>query len=142
MPGKVPRAIKPLGFRRHPQSDRAALNYAENAVETALDGAGVRLDFSEESVHEVDRLLTRMRENAASKSDKATIVFFARLFGYYVGEVFRRYHGGKWGVARDVLSPAIEDERGNVHTPIVAARDHLEGNGSIAEFYRRISSAA
>ena len=146
MPRKLPKSRKPLGFKCLPQSDRVAANYAQNAIETARDGADLVLDFSESSVEKVDRLLTRTRKKAGtSKQDKGMLGLFAMMFGSYVGEVFRRHHGGKWGWAREVMPrhpQAVEDGNGNVYTPVIAAEDHLAGKGSIAEYYRRMTAEA
>ena len=146
MPQKLPKSRKPLAFKRIAQTDRVAANYAQHAIDAARDGADLVLDFSEASIDEVDRLLTRTRDKAGtSEQDKRMLGLFAQMFGFYVGEVFRRHHGGTWGWAREVmprLPQAVEDEKGNVHTPLIAAEDHLEGKGSIVEYYRQMTTSA
>ena len=80
-----------------------------------------------------------------SKQDKGMLGLFATMFGFYVGEVFRRHHGGKWGWAREVMPrhpQAVQDGKGNVHTPLIAAEEHLAGKGSIAAYYRRMTAEA
>jgi hypothetical protein len=39
-----------------------------------------------------------MRSSAAHGRTDEQVLQFAKLFGSYIGEVFRRNHGGRWGI--------------------------------------------
>ena len=130
-------------FQRVRSIDRVARNYAGHAVRGAEVDAGVKLDGSERSVEQVDKVLTLYRTGPRFRSrNRGVLHHRAREFGYYVGEVFRRHHGGTWGMVREVLSEGIKDRRGNVHTPVFAAERHLSGKASILDSYRKMVAEA
>jgi hypothetical protein len=94
--------------------------YALDAVDHAKGASSVELDFSEESVAQVEAILTQLHD-AMPKG------FFARLFGRgpssddvltmckmygsYVGEVLRRAHGGEWALIDGQVTLTNGDER-------------------------------
>jgi hypothetical protein len=77
--------------------------YAERAVELARD-FDVQLDFSENSVQELERILAQLHEEhraftAERKPEQAVeeqMVMMCKLWGGYLGEVVRRRWGGDW----------------------------------------------
>lgn len=87
------------GFTPSRKVERIASAYAEDARDLARDGFGIELDWSDESVREVERILAYM---AASLRDanppEDRIDQAGKMFGSYVGEVCRRNHGAAWGV--------------------------------------------
>jgi predicted dehydrogenase len=80
------------------------LEHAARAVETARDEFRINLDFSEQSLSEVDRILTAMYFNRdrglvarlLNKSQEQEIREQAKTWGGYVGEILRRKWGGRW----------------------------------------------
>jgi hypothetical protein len=85
--------------------------YALDAVDHARASSGVELDFSIESVREVERVLDLMFKRkprgffgslfrrAPSPEDIST---FAKMYGGYVGEVVRKVRGGEWYMDSEV----------------------------------------
>jgi hypothetical protein len=79
--------------------------YAQDAVDMAKANFGVELDYSEASVQKVEECLTKLHDTipkgflgkllgrGPSADD---ILQVSKMFGGYVGEVFRKYHGGAW----------------------------------------------
>jgi len=80
--------------------------YAQQAVEIARD-FNARLDYSENSVMELESILARLAEDMANdtandasqagpSSDDLTEI--CKLWGSYFGEVIRRRFGGDWSI--------------------------------------------
>jgi hypothetical protein len=55
------------------------------------------LDWSDASVAHIETLLAKCHEQMVNPTDEQ-VLQFAKLFGSYVGEVFRRTHGATWGI--------------------------------------------
>jgi hypothetical protein len=84
--------------------------YAQDAVDMARNNFSETLDYSERSIRIVERCLGKLHDSlpkgffgklfgrGPSAEDLHTV---AKMFGGYVGEVFRKHHGGEW-----VLEPA------------------------------------
>ena len=79
-----------------------ASSNAHDAIGTAKELYNVELDFSEESVELVERILAEVssvltKDGFESQSEWETaMAHHAGLWGSYVGEVFRRHRGGEW----------------------------------------------
>ena len=81
--------------------------YAEDGVDYARSRFGESLDYSEASVEAVERcldqmyrevprgLLGRLFKKSPSVEEKDVA---AKMFGGYVGEVYRKHHGGEWAL--------------------------------------------
>ena len=77
-----------------------AHQFGEKAVDLADEHAGLALDFSIESLRDLDELLTMWHEQGNTCDSMSTTVYF---FGCYLGEVIIRNLGGAWSesTARD-----------------------------------------
>ena len=85
--------------------------YAQDAVDHAKENFQLDLDFSTESVREVEETLASMfsaipkgllaRIFGRAPSDEV-IWSFAKMYGGYIGEVLRRAGGGEWFIDEDV----------------------------------------
>ncbi|MCJ7583333.1 MAG: hypothetical protein MUO30_00985 [Anaerolineales bacterium] len=74
---------------------------ANNAVNAAKDKFGIRLDFSENSLQQLEILLQQAHEGykkvpSSGNSLNIPIENTVRVWGSYFGEVFRRSLGGDW----------------------------------------------
>lgn len=78
--------------------------YSEDAVELARERFKVNLDFSEDSLKQVEEILAILH-NALPKGkaklikrgpSKEDIIQMAKIWAGYVGEVMRRRWGGEW----------------------------------------------
>ena len=76
-----------------------AAAYSLDAIDIARANFGKDLDWSEASVELVEDILTELHDAMASErpSDE-TIWRMSKAFGSYIGEVFRRANGGRWGM--------------------------------------------
>ena len=77
----------------HPFPDLGAMmeGYAHGAVEVANSDYRQKLDFSAESIHELDEILVLVAEDPNIDLD-----YESRLWGSYLGEVLRRRYAGGW----------------------------------------------
>lgn len=82
---------------------------AEQAVATALERFEVTLDYSIESIKDLDRILDRQHQQiprglsrlTQKGPPESTIQASARVWGGYLGEVIRRQWGGQWSLAEE-----------------------------------------
>ena len=90
--------------------------YAEDAVEVALQGFGVKLDYSESSIELVEQILGMYYQTIPkgffarlfkSKPSTEELSQVSKKFGGYIGEVFRRSHGGEWGFNHEISPGSI-----------------------------------
>src|SRR5262245_42301533 len=79
--------------------------YAEDAVRAARQ-RNVNLDYSEQSVEEVERLLGELHEemhscsSSSSQTEEQRLDEISRVWGGYLGEVVRRRFGGEWTIEK------------------------------------------
>jgi len=75
--------------------------YALDTVDLAKSQFGVQLDWSDASIENVEKALVKMHASYIASTPRPTqeqVMSFAKGFGSYVGEVYRRNHGGEWGM--------------------------------------------
>ena len=72
--------------------------YAKDAVDFAGQKFGTKLDWTDESIAKVEMILGQLRASMPTPRPPDEVIWnFAKAFGSYVGEVFRKNHGGEWG---------------------------------------------
>lgn len=82
----------------HDSLDSMIHSYAQQAVSLAHE-FHARLDFSENSVMEVETILARLsREMPQSKPSSDDVSEICKIWGSYLGEVVRRRFGGDWSI--------------------------------------------
>ena len=87
------------GFVVDDKLQEIAEAYALDAVDFARDHFALQLDWSDRSVQHIETILTRFHnELSRAKPSEDQIFQFAKMFGSYVGEVFRRNQGARWGM--------------------------------------------
>ena len=82
---------------------------AQDAVATASEQAGFSLDFSEDSIQLVDKTIAEILHKFPDESQEDKAVFtICNIFGAYLGEVFKKHHGGEWQYSdADANAPSI-----------------------------------
>lgn len=86
-------------FAQDPKVQPIAEAYALQAVDFAKNNFDTDLDWTDHSVARVEELLATLHDQIAVAKPSAQEIFdMAKLFGSYVGEVFRRNHGATWGL--------------------------------------------
>jgi hypothetical protein len=134
---------------QHPPTPEFASRHAEIVVKAARDISGVELDYSPQSLDDVDRILRGFHAEGLRADQIGETVF---SFGCYVGEVMVRRDRGLWKLASETNLPrehhdgndamVIELPNGVVCNPIGKAFKLLErGEGeSVAYFYQVFTS--
>jgi len=117
--------------------------YALDAVDHAKANFGVALDWSDRSIAKVETILARLHadyvKSKAQIPDDA-IATMAKGYGSYIGEVYRRNHGGEWGMMTlDGLDfPAVKARNGTAFWPIGRVTNRIKnGSGDNVAFYYR-----
>ncbi len=75
--------------------------YAQEAVDMAKKAFDISLDWSDSSIANVEKALAMMHSSFITTNPRPTddqAMSFAKLYGSYIGEVYRRNHGGEWSV--------------------------------------------
>jgi len=78
---------------QYPPTIEYAAKHAEIIVKATKDINGIELDYSPESLKEVDRIVLGFHESGLKLKQVAETVF---SFGCYAGEVIIRNLGGRW----------------------------------------------
>lgn len=88
--------------------------YAQDAVDMAKANFGEDLDYSERSIQKVERCLRQLHETIPKGTfgklfgrgpSQDEIETVGKMFGGYLGEVFRKHHGGEWLIEEIPGSP-------------------------------------
>lgn len=88
-----------MEFSEDAQYQAVAEAYALDAVDFARDTMNSTLDLSDQSIRLLEEILDVFHRNIgeARPSDEQ-IVNFSKMWGSYLGEVFRKNHGAIWGM--------------------------------------------
>jgi hypothetical protein len=75
--------------------------YAQDAVEHARASSGVALDYSFGSLEDVENILEKLHrslppEPSGERPTQKDIDTVSKMYGGYIGEVFRKVGGGEW----------------------------------------------
>lgn len=137
----APRDGLVLNLKYEPVPEHAPA-FAADIVDSSREVAGVRLDYTPDSLVAVDEILEGFRADGVTSNQVGETLFG---FGCYVGEVFVRNAGGEWRRTeatpmRDVagLAFVIELPDGSYCNPMGKVFKRLD-NGpvdSLAYFYR------
>jgi hypothetical protein len=101
----------------HPNLGAMMECYAQAAAELGAGEFRLKLDFSEESVDELDEILVRVGE-----SPELDVNFEVQLWGSYLGEVLRRRYAGSWELTQypgGVAAVPAVDVRGSRLFPLM-----------------------
>jgi hypothetical protein len=88
-------------FRPDDNIARIAAAYCLDCIDVARANFQMELDGSDASIQRVEQMLGQLHDQLpAAKPSQEQIGAFAKMFGSYVGEVFRLKHGAEWGIVR------------------------------------------
>lgn len=108
------------------------------AVKTAKLEWKESLDFSEDSLDNIERIMSKLharsKQAAPEGFTEEQLTHASKMWGAYVGEVIRRRYGGQWSTAADgVLQLALS---GYTAQPIVKVRSRIvNGPADNIRFY-------
>ena len=111
---------------------------AQLAVKTAKMQFQESLDFSDDSLGGVERILSVLHKQATSPPGEGLteeqLAEASKMWGAYVGEVVRRHYGGQWSTSADgVLQIALS---GTSPAPVVKVRKRIvDGAADNVKFY-------
>lgn len=129
--------------------------YPQDAVDAARSGFGIDLDFSPPSVERVEKILAqiypsirrgwirRLLHIGISDDQLDTI---CKMFGGYVGEVVRRYRGGRWAIIEsptgqgNVIALVNGDDK--IFPPAKVFKRLAEGESDNVWFYFQVVTEA
>ena len=123
-----------LSFTADDGAARTAARYAQDMVRFAAVELNLKLNWSDASIAKIEEVASELhadlRRERGAISDVDTLV---QMLGSYVGEVYRRNHGGKWGfaAANGKRLMVVKAENGNsLLWPIERIRRRLRSGGS------------
>jgi hypothetical protein len=126
--------------------------YAEQAVSAARE-MNITLDYGEDSVHHLERILSQLYEDrpvflgkaAPGEEDPARqqIDSMSRIWGGYFGEVIRRCWGGEWTLETypGTVAPVVtlEVDGAKIFPAMKVYRRLTNGtNDDVAKFYEMV----
>ncbi|AZS85476.1 hypothetical protein ACIQKE_16865 [Streptomyces griseoviridis] len=114
--------------QQHARPSAAArpVRWAADVVATMREGARVRLDYSAQSLWQVDRIIDDLRRE---NTPYAAVEGVLRGFGAYAGEVIARQGGAEWWASGG--DHWIRTPDGRLWDPIEEARHRFAGEGSL-----------
>ena len=78
---------------------KVAEDFALDAIDFASSELDIQLDWSDESIHHVEYILSLFNDQLLeTKLSESKLMMFAQMFGSYLGEVYRKNHSGVWGM--------------------------------------------
>jgi hypothetical protein len=83
----------------HDSVEAMAAAYARKAVDAAR-GLSAELDFSENSLMELETILDQLAREMPSGGSSDELTEICKIWGSYFGEVVRRRFGGDWSIER------------------------------------------
>ena len=90
--------MQPHTFESDTQVQTVALTYGINMVNAGKTFYGIELDWHDESIRQLEWMAERMYVEFKTTNPPAKRVEAAyMLLGSYLGEVYRRNHGARWG---------------------------------------------
>ncbi|MDP9912375.1 hypothetical protein J2W27_004501 [Variovorax boronicumulans] len=88
-----------MSFVASEEIKREAMAECIRLSDYVLGTFGGKLDWTDESIEKVEELLDYFHQQAQNdKPTEAEVFAFAKGFGSYIGEVYRRNHGAEWGL--------------------------------------------
>ncbi|MFG1669715.1 hypothetical protein [Streptomyces sp. Y7] len=109
-----------------PAAATKPVRWAADAVATMREGARLRLDYSEQSLWRVDRMIESLRSEG---TPYAAVENTLRGFGAYAGEVIARQTGAEWWTTGG--DHWIRTPDGRMWDPVDEARRCFAGDGSL-----------
>jgi hypothetical protein len=132
-----------LSFTPDRTIQKIAEGYSLDAIKFAKKKYGITLDWSDASIANVEVALALMHGAYMKTQPQPTeehLLFFARGFGSYLGEVYRRNHGAAWGMVHlnGQQSPGIRNKSGKNFRPWERALDRIMKGAAnnMADYYK------
>lgn len=88
-----------MSFTPDKEIQKTAETYAQDACDFLRDHFKITLDWTDASIEHIEATMEtfyRQLENARPSNEK--VIEFSKMFGSYIGEVYRKNHGATWGI--------------------------------------------
>lgn len=131
-------------FKKDDQIRKTAEAYGKDTVEYAQKHFGLKLDMSDASIEKLERMFADLdQDRTATPPSIERTGEFSKMFGSYVGEVYRRNHGAEWGLitsAKGETFPGLKAKDGQLFWPwgAVQARLMQGTKDSVTAYYRSL----
>jgi hypothetical protein len=89
-----------ITFTAEPEIQKIAEDHSRNCIKLVKAQFKIELDGSDASVLSLEPILDHLSNYVKTKGmPQKRIVDFARMYGFYIGETYRKNHGGvSWGL--------------------------------------------
>lgn len=88
-----------MQFTEDARYQRIADAYAFDAVDYARENMKLTLDWTDQSIQVLESILDLFHQDVGNaKPNEKQIAEFSKIWGSYLGEVYRKNHGGTWGL--------------------------------------------
>jgi hypothetical protein len=117
-------------FVSDPKIQQLAEAYAQDAVDVAARSFGVILDRADASIELLEGVLGNLHAGGpAVRPTEQHVSYFSKIFGSYLGEVFRWNHGATWGIVtlNRAECPGLRTDHGIMFWPWDRARRRIVG---------------
>ena len=87
-----------MSFTPDEKIQQIAEAYALDACDFLKQHFGIALDWTDSSIEHIESITEMFHADLnKSKPSDEQVMGFAKMFGSYVGEVYRKNHGATWG---------------------------------------------
>ncbi len=88
-----------MSFTPDENIQKIAEAYSRDACDFFRDKLRITLDWSDGSIQQIESVLNKFHHQTKVEKPTAEIIMgYAKAFGSYVGEVYRKNHGATWGM--------------------------------------------
>jgi hypothetical protein len=119
--------------------------YSLDAIGYAKRKFNLTLDWSDDSIKNVEKALSLMHASYLKSTPRPTqdqVMSFAKGFGSYIGEVYRRNHGAEWGIVNlnGQKFPGLKSNKGVNFWPWSRALNRIMqgGENNISDYYKAL----
>lgn len=137
-----------MDFAEDAKVREAAEKAALDAIAFARKNFNVELDYSDSSIAHIESIMENFDRNTSGRGlPRAEVLAqFGRMFGSYVGEVYRKNHGGAWGViTNDGNSiPGVQGANGILFWPWARVENRMRQGPeeSVLDYYLHLLGPA
>jgi hypothetical protein len=120
--------VLPVPFTPDEKIQKIVAAYSLDAVDFVAANFKINLDWSDASIRQIETILDKFhRDLGNSHPTEEQITKFSKIFGSYIGEVFRKNHGGQWGMVEldGQRFPGMQSPTGTLFWPFGRARNRM-----------------
>jgi hypothetical protein len=133
-----------MDFTKDPRYQAIAEAYALDAVDTARTHFKIELDWSDQSIKRLESILDRYsRDMAKAQPTDQEVMNAAKMWGSYLGEVYRKNHGAEWVLIKHDghTFPGLQAKSGTLFWPWGKVESRLRNGaeGNIWHYYLHLT---